>query len=155
MGAIRSQYTVVRTIDAPVWAASVRFVSRESSQRKDGSSWKPTSIRSALVDAAGTANASSPSTMRTARNRVMGPTIARSLPGHPRPKRNAYRTQPGFYEAARTASTSSACVFGSTFRITLATVPSAPITNVERSTPMYCLPAKLFCFQTSYASETA
>ncbi len=40
-----------------------------------------------------------------------------------------------------TASTSSACVSGFTFRNSLATLPSASITNVERSTPMYVLPA--------------
>ena len=39
-----------------------------------------------------------------------------------------------------TASTSSACVSGLTFRITLTSFPSASITNVERSTPMYVFP---------------
>ena len=43
-------------------------------------------------------------------------------------------------QEARAARTSSACVSGFTFRISLATLPSASITKVERSTPMYVLP---------------
>jgi glycosyltransferase involved in cell wall biosynthesis len=39
-----------------------------------------------------------------------------------------------------TASTSSACVSGFTRRRTFATIPSASITKVERSMPMYVLP---------------
>ena len=46
-------------------------------------------------------------------------------------------------DAPRAASTSSACVAGFTSCITRVTFPSAPITNVERLTPMYFFPAKL------------
>ena len=44
----------------------------------------------------------------------------------------------------RAASTSSAWSAGFTFRMTFATLPSASITNVERSMPMYVLPYMLF-----------
>ncbi len=55
----------------------------------------------------------------------------------------------------RSASrTSSACVAGFTFRSTFLTVPSSATTNVERSTPKYFLPAKLFSPQTPYSSAT-
>ena len=50
------------------------------------------------------------------------------------------------------ANTLSACVSGLTFRITFTTVPSASITNGERSTPMYFFPYVDFSTQTPYAS---
>src|SRR3954454_7334439 len=49
----------------------------------------------------------------------------------------------------RAASTSSACVCGSTLRMAFNSVPSGPITNVERSTPMYFLPNMDFSTHTS------
>ena len=55
---------------------------------------------------------------------------------------------------ASAARTSSACVSGFTWRISLATLPSASITKVERSTPMYVLPAYVFSPQTPYSSAT-
>ena len=50
--------------------------------------------------------------------------------------------------SAASASTSSACVSGLTLCMTRLTVPSSPITKVERSTPMYVLPMYFFSAQT-------
>jgi hypothetical protein len=38
--------------------------------------------------------------------------------------------------------------------MTFATVPSASVANLERSTPMYFLPVMLFSTQTPYCSAT-
>ncbi len=48
----------------------------------------------------------------------------------------------------------TACSSGFTFRKTRATVPSAAITTVERSTPMWVLPAKVFSTQNPYSSAS-
>src|SRR5215212_4562045 len=55
----------------------------------------------------------------------------------------------------RAASTSAACVSGFTRRIALATLPSASITNVERSIPIDFLPYMFRSFQTPYCSATS
>ena len=44
--------------------------------------------------------------------------------------------------------TCSACVPGSTFRITFATTPSGSMTKVDRSIPMYTSPSRLFSTHT-------
>src|SRR5262245_60457559 len=54
----------------------------------------------------------------------------------------------------RTASTWSGWPSGFTLCITLATFPSASITNVERLTPQYVLPPNFFSPQTPYSSAT-
>src|SRR5262249_29171666 len=53
-----------------------------------------------------------------------------------------------------TASTCSGWPSGFTLCITLATFPSASITNVERFTPQYVLPPNFFSPQTPYWSAT-
>src|SRR4051812_36198564 len=53
------------------------------------------------------------------------------------------------------ASTSSSCVFGDTFGSTVATRPSASMTNVARWLPQYFRPYIDFSTQTPYASATA
>src|SRR6476646_4601808 len=58
-------------IVAPVVAALLRFASRSSRQRNEGSSWKPTGIRGAARDAAGTAAARKSRQPRMRRARVI------------------------------------------------------------------------------------
>jgi len=69
-------------------------------------------------------------------------------PRGPRAVRGPVRHRRHASVAARAASTSSAWVSGLTFRITLTSVPSAAITKVDRSTPMYFLPYIDFSTQT-------
>src|SRR5690348_11058163 len=54
----------------------------------------------------------------------------------------------------RTESTCSGWPSGFTLCMTLATLPSASMTNVERLTPQYVLPANFFSPQTPYSSAT-
>ena len=61
--------------------------------------------------------------------------------------RRLHRLRLGQLSSARAASTSSSCVFGETFGKTLATLPSASITKVERCTPQYFFPYMLFSTQ--------
>ena len=71
---------------------------------------------------------------REARRRVLG-TPRRA---HDRARLNGVERRRARRRAP--ASTSSACVAGFTFRITFFTLPSASMTNVERTMPMYVLP---------------